>query len=79
LNGLRPVGEDQFGDYVDQTEVRHSHPLALTQLLLTYHLLRQYSDIENVPFAPPVAALSRMSSVPRTAQKVRSSSTQHTR
>ena len=64
LPDLRPVREDQFGDYQDRTEVRHSHPLGLTQLLLTYHLLRKYSDAAQMPFAPPVAALSRLQSAP---------------
>lgn len=59
LPDLRPVGDDQFGEYLDRNEVRHSHPLALSQLLLTYHLLRKYSDVAQMPFAPPVAALSR--------------------
>lgn len=58
------VTEDEFGDYQDRTEVKHSHPLALTQLLLTYHLLRQYTDVNSIPFAPPVAALSRLRSTP---------------
>ncbi len=57
---MKPLGADQFGDYYDRSEVRHSDPLALTQLLLTYHLLRQYSDVEELPFARPVAALSRV-------------------
>jgi len=60
LPDLRPVNEDQFGDYQDRTEIRHSHPLALSQLLITYHLLRKYVNIKNVPMAPPVAAMSRM-------------------
>ena len=60
LPDLAPVREDQFGDYVDRTEMRHSHPLALTQLLLTYHLLRKHADPTHVPFAAPVAALSRL-------------------
>jgi phosphoribulokinase len=64
LPDLRPVREDQFGDYQDRTEVRHSHPLGLTQLLLTYHLLRKYSDAAQMPFAPPVAALSRLQTAP---------------
>jgi phosphoribulokinase len=64
LPDLRPVRDDLFGEYQDRTEVRHSHPLALTQLLLTYHLLRKYSDLSQVPFAPPVAALSRLQSRP---------------
>ncbi|MGQ0605046.1 MAG: phosphoribulokinase [Anaerolineales bacterium] len=64
LPDLRSVHEDQFGDYQDRAEVRHSHPLALTQLLLTYHLLRKYTDLSQAPFAPPVAALSRLQSAP---------------
>jgi len=60
LPDLRPVREDQFGDYQDRTEVRHSHPLALSQLLITYHLLRKYNNLSEMPFAPPVAALSRL-------------------
>jgi len=62
LPDLAPVRQDQFGDYVDGTETCHSHPLALTQLLLTYHLLRKYADPAHLPFAEPVAALSRVSS-----------------
>ncbi len=67
LPDLRPVREDQFGDYVDRTEVRHSHPLAITQLLLTYHLLRKYSDAGKIPFAPPLAALTRVNWNPEAA------------
>lgn len=59
---VRQLGADQFGDYYDRAEVRHSDPLALTQLLLTYHLLRQYNDVVDLPFAKPVAALSRVGS-----------------
>lgn len=66
LPDLRPLRADQFGDYNDRSEVRHSDPLALTQLLLTYHLLRAYSGDEPMPYAPPVAALSRLHSVPQT-------------
>ncbi|MEK6752146.1 MAG: phosphoribulokinase [Chloroflexota bacterium] len=64
LPDLRPVREDQFGDYQDRLEVKHSHPLALSQLLITYHLLRKYSNLAQIPMAPPVAALSRMHSTP---------------
>lgn len=60
LPSLRPVREDKFGDYFDRTEVKHSHSLALTQLLITYHLLRKYSDLSQIPFATPVGALSRV-------------------
>jgi phosphoribulokinase len=59
LPDLRPLQEDQFGDYMDRDDVRHSHPLALTQLLLTYHLLRQHTS-SSQRFAAPVAALSRL-------------------
>jgi phosphoribulokinase len=64
LPDLRPLRADQFGDYNDGSEVRHSDPLALTQLLITYHLLRAYSKDSPMPFARPVAALSRLKSVP---------------
>jgi len=60
LPDLHPLPADAFGDYSDRTEIRHSDPLALTQLLLTYHLLRKYNDVRSLPFAPPVAALSRL-------------------
>jgi phosphoribulokinase len=63
LPDLRPLRADQFGDYNDGSEVRHSDPLALTQLLITYHLLRAYSKDSPMPFARPVAALSRLNSV----------------
>jgi phosphoribulokinase len=62
LPDLRPLRADQFGDYQDRADTRHSEPLALTQLLLTYHLLRKYGDLSRMPFAPPVAALSRLQS-----------------
>lgn len=62
LPDLRPLHEDQFGDYQDRTEVKHSHPLALSQLLIAYHLLRKYNNLMEMPFAPPVAALSRLQS-----------------
>lgn len=57
---LRPEDESQFGNYQEGTEMQHSHPLALTQLLITYHLLRKYADLADIPFAEPVAALSRL-------------------
>jgi len=70
LPEMRPVHADQLGEYQDRTEMRRSHPLALTQLLLTYHLLRKYSDLSQLPFAPPVAALSRLGSNSSTAPVV---------
>jgi len=57
---VRPVRADQLGVYQDRTETRHSDPLALTQLLLTYHLLRAHGVGEQMLFARPVAALSRL-------------------
>jgi phosphoribulokinase len=55
-----PLRADQFGNYQDRNTTQHSDPLALTQLLLTYHLLRQYSGVARLPFATPTAALSRV-------------------
>jgi phosphoribulokinase len=66
LPGLRPLPADQFGDYVDRGDVRHSDPLAITQLLLIYHLLREFSGLAQ-RFAPPVAALSRLTARPEPA------------
>ena len=56
---LRLEDESEYGNYYDGTKMNHSHPLTLTQLLITYHLLRKYNDLSNLPFAPPHAALSR--------------------
>jgi hypothetical protein len=55
-----PLRADQFGNYQDSNTTQHSDPLALTQLLLTYHLLRQYSGVARLPFATPTAALTRV-------------------
>jgi phosphoribulokinase len=57
-----PLKADQFGEYSDSDELRHSDPLALTQLLIAYHLLRAYSGGAPMPFAPPLAALTRLES-----------------
>lgn len=57
LPGLRPLTGDQFGEYLDRQDVRHSDHLALTQLLLTYHLLRGFNRPDALTLAPPVAAL----------------------
>jgi len=62
LPDVAPLGADQFGEYQDSSDVRHSDPLALTQLLLISHLLREHSATEQMLFAPPVAALSRLGS-----------------
>lgn len=57
---LKPLRATEFGDFQERTETRHSDPLAITQLLLIYHLLRKYGDISSLPMAKPVAALSRL-------------------
>lgn len=54
---LRPEDESFLGNYQDAKGTKHNHPLALTQLLITYHLLRKYKDLSDMPFAPPVAAM----------------------
>lgn len=60
LPGTDPIGGDQFGVYQDRGVKRQSDPLALTQLLLTYHLLRECGENKERLFASPVAALSRV-------------------
>jgi phosphoribulokinase len=60
LPGVERIGADQFGVYQDRGMARHSDPLALTQLLLTYHLLRESGANSRRLFAAPVAALSRL-------------------
>ncbi len=57
---LRPLPGNEFGEFQERTETRHSDPLALTQLLIVYHLLRKYEDMSTLPMAEPVAALSRL-------------------
>ena len=67
---MEPVGDSHFGDYEDARGAHHSHPLALTQLLIAYHLLRKYKDLAHLPFAAPVAALSRLQVTQETAQEL---------
>lgn len=52
---LRALSADQFGDYSDAGLVRHSDPLALTQLLITYHLLRAHRSEARSPFVSSAA------------------------
>jgi phosphoribulokinase len=61
LPDLSSLAADQFGNYLDRSEVCHSDPLALTQLLLTYHVLT--AQLQRA-FARPVAALSRLRATP---------------
>ncbi|HJR43005.1 MAG TPA: phosphoribulokinase [Gemmatimonadaceae bacterium] len=68
LPGMRATpGEHLGGAYQDRATTRRSNQLALTQLLLSYHLLRNYNDLDKLPFASPVAALSRMGAAPADA------------
>lgn len=48
------------GEFQEGTTVRHSSSLALTQLLLTYHVLRTYRNVVDIPFAPAIAAMARL-------------------
>jgi phosphoribulokinase len=74
LPDLRPVSDDHFGAFQDGRVARHSSPLALTQLLIAYHLLRTYSDLSQLPFARPVAALSRIHAMQRFSEQMASQS-----
>jgi phosphoribulokinase len=47
LPDLRPVSDDQFGAYQDRSTMRRSPPLALTQLLIAFHLLRKFNDLSQ--------------------------------
>lgn len=59
LPGL-PRPTRPFGEYQDAGAVRHSEPLAVTQLLLLYQLLRERRGLAQRRYARPVAALSRL-------------------
>ena len=59
LPGLRPLTGDQFGEYLDVRQVRHSDHLALTQLLLSYHLLRGFARPDVMILAPSASELRR--------------------
>jgi len=48
------------GEYQAGGGTQRSSTLALTQLLLTYHVLRFYRNVIDVPFAPAVAAMERL-------------------
>ncbi len=61
LPGIDAICATQFGLYEDRGETKHSDPLALTQLLLTYHLLRECRTVAEPLFAPPISAFSRPS------------------
>ena len=60
LPDLARVEAGQLGSYQDRGVECHSDQLALTQLLLTYHLLRKFGDVTELRFAPPVGAMRRM-------------------
>lgn len=44
---MRPVSEEMVGAYKDETKLRHSDPLGITQLLVAYHLLRKTTDFTH--------------------------------
>lgn len=44
LQHLRP---EEMGEYVNGNRTHHSHPLALTQLLITYHLLVAMKELQK--------------------------------
>lgn len=69
LPDIRPLRSTQFGYYYDDREVRQSDPLALTQLLLTYHLLRQYNNGYALPFARTVLELRQLATCVSESQK----------
>ena len=56
LPGVSRIDSSQFGKYAYTGEVRHSDPLALAQMLLTYHVLRQSQAGRQRLLARPVAA-----------------------
>ncbi|HSL71391.1 MAG TPA: phosphoribulokinase [Longimicrobiales bacterium] len=60
LPDLPLPGGGRFGDFQDGAARHHSSSLGLTQLLLTYHVLRTYRDVVQMPFAPPIAAMRRV-------------------
>jgi len=60
LPSKMPLSLENFGNYQVDDGTRHSYPLALTQLLLMYHLLRERELNPNPLHAKPVAALSRI-------------------
>lgn len=60
LPDLRPIAPELFGRYREGSDVKHSQPLALTQLLLVYHVLREQAGLAVRRFARPVAALARL-------------------
>ena len=64
LPGVRPLAASEMGNYDDRQGRQHSDHLALTQLLLAYHLLRLHGDAEGPLYAAPVAALRRAAQVP---------------
>jgi phosphoribulokinase len=72
LPETEPIPADQFGLYQDRGLMRHSDPLALTQLLLTYHLLREYEPNAERLYAPPVAAISRVQTCRVAGEETRS-------
>jgi phosphoribulokinase len=60
MSDMHPVDMSSLGEYEVGNSTRRSHPLAITQLLIAYHLVRKYKDVKEMPFAAPSAALKRV-------------------
>jgi phosphoribulokinase len=69
LPDLRPLSDDQFGAYNDGREKRHSSPLALTQLLIVYHLVRRYNDLVRLDGVDAIPAAKMQSNYIRSTAK----------
>lgn len=54
LPARRPTPHEQFGHFQDGVTRRHSDQLALVQLLLTYHLLKQRGEVSEMPVPAPL-------------------------
>ncbi len=63
LPDLTRVGVNELGTYFDRGVERRSRQLAVTQLLLTHHLLRKFADETQLRFAPPVGAIRRLNAI----------------
>ncbi|MDP9266333.1 MAG: phosphoribulokinase [Chloroflexota bacterium] len=54
MHSHRHLRPDEIGTYIDGTEPRHSDPLALTQLLVAYFVVRQREEIAAQVGAPAI-------------------------
>ncbi len=54
MHSHRHLRPDQIGTFLDGSEPRHSDPLALTQLLVAYFVVRQREEIAAQVGAPAI-------------------------